>query len=121
MSHQGKQWLPMLFCCLPGLVLIAVWALGSAALAAALNGPLGISLITLALLACPLSMGLMMWRGRLRQNAGAQPTAQASLMACCPPTHTAADTPTKTSVERLTALQERRLILEREVVELQSS
>lgn len=118
MNHQGKQWLPMLFCCLPGLVLIAVWALGSAALGAALNGPLGSGLITLALLACPLSMGLMMWRGRLRQNAGAQPTAHAPLMACCPPAHTLADAP---SVERLTALQERRLTLEREVVELQSS
>ncbi len=86
MNHQVKQWLPMLLCCLPGLVLIGVWAIGSVAPGAALNGPLGIGLIILALLACPLSMGLMMWRGRLRQNAGAQPAAHAPLMACCPPT-----------------------------------
>ncbi len=128
MNYPVKQWLPIILCCLPGLGLIAIVGFSSAALGAAVNGPLGVGLLTLALLACPLSMVWMTWRGRLHQRTAGDSivhdatgtAAHAPMMACCLPSQTTAVALSEAPGDRLAALRERRIALEREVVDLQS-
>lgn len=71
MSTKLRKWLPIALCCLPGIAVAAVVVLGlafsSTAFGTSLDEPLGLALIALAVLACPLSMGLITWR-RVRQN-----------------------------------------------------
>ena len=78
-----------------------------------LGGPLGIGLIVLAALACPLSMYLMMTRqGGSRQKAALN---SSQLMAdCCAPGEEA-------SSDRLESLRMQRESLERELAAMQSS
>ena len=87
MNTKLQKWMPIALCCLPGVAIAAIIgvgiALGGSAVAASLGGPLGIGLVVLAALACPLSIGLMM-----RQRGSSQKPAQndSQLMAdCCAP------------------------------------
>ena len=119
MSTNVKRWLPIALCCLPGIAVAAVVgigiAVGGAAFGASFGGPLSLGLIALALLACPLSMGLMMRPGSNR----AVGRGSATTMTCCAPDASVATTAADKS-ERLTALRAQRERLEREVAELQA-
>ena len=68
MDTKIRKWLPIALCCLPGVAVAAIVgvsiALGGATVSASLGGPLGIGLIVLAALSCPLSMYLLMTRQR---------------------------------------------------------
>ena len=112
-----KRWLPMALCCLPSLAIAAIigigFTVGGAAFGGFLNSPLGLAFISLGMLACPLSMGLMM-RGGMK--SGQQTTLSSSsspTMPCCPPEEDPA-------VMRLAELRAKRETLEREVAELQT-
>ena len=120
MNANTKRWLPIALCCLPGVAVAAVVGLGVAAggtaFGASFGGPLGLGLIALAVLACPVSMGLMMRRGS-NQNA-ARGVGSSSMMAdCCVLGEEAATMES----DQLAALRARREALEREVAELQAS
>ena len=111
-----KRWLPMALCCLPSLAIAAVigigFTVGGAAFGGFLNSPLGLAFIALGMLACPLSMGLMMRRGmKSGQQAG---PGSSPTMPCCPPEEDPA-------VMRLAELRAKRETLEREVAELQAN
>lgn len=112
-----RRWLPIALCCLPGVAAVAVIgigaAVGGAAVGALLNGPLGFGLLALAMLACPLSMGLMMRRGTKRNTASGHSATRAD---CCLPDEAA--TISETDSERLADLRARREALERELVEM---
>lgn len=60
MKSNLRQWLPMALCCLPGVAAVILILLVGAPV---LGGPLGWGLIALAMLACPIGLGLMMRRG----------------------------------------------------------
>ena len=117
MNTKLQKWMPIALCCLPGVLIAAIIvigiAVGGAAVGASLSGPLGIGLIVLATLACPLSMYLMMTRqGGSSQKAtlnGSQLTAD-----CCVPGEEA-------SSDRLESLRAHRKLLERELAAMQSS
>lgn len=117
MSAKLRKWLPIGLCCLPGVAAVAIVGfgliVGEAAFGASLGGSLGLGLVALALLACPLSMGLMMWRSRK-----AAPGSSSS-MACCAPDAALAAFEAELPADRLAVLRERREALEREVAELQ--
>lgn len=121
MNMKVRRWLPIALCCLPGVVIATVVgisiAAGGAVFGTALGGPLGLGLIALALLVCPLSMGLMMWRTAQQHGASGQGVI---VDACCTPDESAANA-TSTGEDRLSTLRERRVILERELAELQQS
>ena len=117
MNTKLRKWMPIALCCLPGVAIAAILgigiAVGGAAVGASLGGPLGIGLIVLAALACPLSMYLMMTRQRgLSQNATSN---RSQLMAdCCAPGE-------ETSSDRLESLRTQRESLERELAAMQGS
>jgi hypothetical protein len=114
-----KRWLPMAVCCLPSLAIAAIigigFTVGGAAFGGFLNGPLGLAFVSLGMLACPLSMGLMMRRGSGRGMKSGQQAAPGNspAMACCPPEEDPATV-------RLAELRTQREALEREVAELQT-
>lgn len=114
-----RRWLPMALCCLPGGVAVAIVGFGlitgKAAFGASLGGPLGLGLVVLAMLACPLGMSLMMWRGMRRKAASG---GSLSMAGCCMPDG-AASTPAAPSAEWLVTLRDRREALEAEIAELQ--
>lgn len=60
--------MPIALCCVPGIAMVVLVGIGVAAggasLGAGLGGPLGLVIISLAALACPVSMGLMLLRRR---------------------------------------------------------
>ena len=119
MNTKAVRWLPIALCCLPGVAVAALvgigFAVGGAAFGASFGGPLGLGLIALAVLACPLSMVWMMGRGSQRKPA----TGSASVMAdCCAPGEQAPATDSAGS-NRLAILRSRREALERELAELQ--
>ncbi|MCE7981804.1 MAG: hypothetical protein DYG89_11465 [Caldilinea sp. CFX5] len=120
MTMKVRRWLPIALCCLPGIVIATVVgisiAAGGVAFGTALGGPLGLGLIALALLACPLSMGLMVWR-TTQQNGASSHTA--TMSACCMPGESTAAAATSAGEDRLAALRERHVALERELAELQ--
>jgi hypothetical protein len=122
MNAKLRRWLPIALCCLPGVMVAAIagisLAVGGAAFSNAVGGPLGLGLIVLATLACPVSMGLMMWRGSKQSHThGAN---NAPVMAdCCAPGMVAGASETE-SADRLAALRARREALEHELVEMQS-
>src|SRR5438094_603780 len=68
MNTKLRKWMPIALCCLPGVAIAAIIgmgiAVGGAAVGAFLGGSLGIGLIVLTTLACPLSMYLMMTQQR---------------------------------------------------------
>jgi len=119
MSTRLRKWMPIALCCLPGVAIVAVVGIGAVVSGASLSGPLGLGLIALAMLACPLSMGLMMRRGS-NQNA-ARGVGSSSMMAdCCAPGEAITSSEAASSADRLTALRERRGVLERELAEMQA-
>lgn len=116
MNTKLRRWLPHVLCCLPGVVAVAIVGVGLLLGETAFAGPLGFGLIALALLACPMSMGLMMWRGMGRKAAsGGSP----GMAGCCAPDEALAAFEAETSADRLAALRDRREALERELAELQ--
>ena len=116
MNTKLRKWMPIALCCLPGIAIAALIgvgiALGGAAVGASLGGPLGIGLIVLAALACPLSMYLVMARQR---GSGQKVTSNGSqLMAdCCAPGEEA-------SSDRLESLRAQRKSLEGELAKMQA-
>jgi hypothetical protein len=114
MSDKLRKWLPIGLCCLPGVAAVAIVIVGEAAFGASLGGPLGLGLVALALLACPVSMGLMMWRGRSVASG-----SSSGMTSCCAPDEALASLEAAASADRLTALHDRREALERELAELQ--
>ena len=113
MKTNLRKWLPIALCCLPGVAIVAVVGIGAAVSGASLNGPLGLGLIALAMLACPLSMALMMRRGSKQTTVSDHPHVMAD---CCVPEE---QTATMES-DRLATLRARREALEREVAEVQA-
>ena len=89
MKINFRKWIPIALCCLPGIAVAAIVGVGLAAggaeVGAWLGGPLGLGLLVLAVLACPLSMGLIMMRqrGSMQQST---PGNSAIVMDCCLPT-----------------------------------
>ncbi len=116
MNAKLRKWMPIALCCLPGVAVAAIVgigiAFGGAAIGTSLGGPLGLGLLVLATLACPVSMGLMMLRQRGADPASATGNS-ATTMDCCLPVPGE-----EASVERLTALRARREALEHELAEL---
>ena len=121
MSSRLKKWLPIGLCCLPGIAIAAMVGasvlLGGATFGVSLGGPLGIGILALAFLACPLSMGFMMWRSNRNMIAG----ATHAMAACCAPAEQTASMPdildVGSSPERLSQLVARREALERELAQ----
>jgi uncharacterized membrane protein YqjE len=92
-------------------------AFGGAAVGVSFSGPLGLGLIALAMLACPVSMGVIIWRqGRSKQKAS--PAAVLLMVNCCLPGETLAAIESGNPGERLAELRARREALERELAEL---
>ena len=114
-DKKAKGWLPIALCCLPG-VTAAIVVIGLSAAGGALDvrfdGPLGLGLLALTLLACPLSMGLVMIRRELNRNMA--PGGLVPRTNCCLPAEAF-------SGKRLAALRARREVLERELAEMQTS
>ena len=118
MNVKLRRWLPIGLCCLPGIAAVTMIGvgliIGEAAFGASLGGPLGLGLIALALLACPLGMGLMMWRGRNTASGNSS-----GMMSCCAPDEALPLLESELPADRMAALRDRREALEREVAELQ--
>ena len=117
MSAQLKRWIPIALCCVPGIAIAVIVGIGIAFGGTAISasplgsGSLGLGVIVLAMLACPISMMLMMRRG-MRQNA----SGHSSILAdCCAPGEQASP-----ESARLTALRTQREALERELAEMQA-
>ena len=117
MKTNFRKWIPIALCCLPGVAVAAIvgvgLAAGGAALGTSLGGPLGIGLIVLAALACPLSMGLLMTRGR---GSSQKTTSNSSQLMgdCCAPGE-------ETSSDHLESLRAQRESLERELAAMPGS
>ena len=116
MNTKLRKWIPIALCCLPGVAIAAMIvigiAVGGAAVGTSLGGPLGISLIVLAAVACPLSMYWMMTRQR-GSGQESMPENSSTMMECCLPGEEAA-------TDQLASLRSKREALEREVAELQA-
>jgi len=120
-SARLKKWLPIGLCCLPGIAIAAIVGasvlIGGATFGVGLGGPLGVAILALALLACPLSMGFMMWRGNRNMVAG---TTHAMTPCCAPDEQTASMLDTLeegSSPKRLAQLVARREAIERELAQ----
>lgn len=113
-----KKWLPIALCCVPAVAIAAVVGIGivvgGAAFGASFGGTWSLGLVALALLACPLHMGWMMWRVQ-RQNGASGRSASAAN--CCPPAGQRAMSKLNTD-KRLQVLRRRREALEQEVAVL---
>ena len=72
MRTQLKQWFSLALCCGPMLAAPLLWSL--AGVLGWRTGVFGEVLTALAVLACPVSMGLMMWRMSRHSNTCAAPT-----------------------------------------------
>ena len=110
MSLAIRKWLPFALCCAPGAIaalLVAGVAFGGAAFGLSLNSPLGIGLLGVAMLACPVSM-IWMMRGMTRAPESAD------AMNCCAPQVDA-----RSAVNSLNDLRAQRTQLEREIAALQ--
>ena len=118
MNANLREWLPMMLRCAPGLVVAGAALIGIAIWGTAfVSSPLGLGLITLAVLACPLNMVRTMIINRRRAVSGDLST----LASCCIPGQTAMSMPEASAHDRLAALHTRRAVLERELAELQRS
>lgn len=122
MKTRVRSWLPMLLCLLPVIVVGALVGLtlltGVAAFRATVGGPVGLTLVALAILACPVGMGLMLWR-RQASTPGSS-SASAPTMACCLPGEEIRPSALSSSNDQLAALRARREALERELADLQA-
>ena len=84
MKQDLKHWLPIALCCLPGIALAIVIAVGLSAGGAAIAGWLGWGVRALAIVACPVAMGSMMWwmgRNMDGQTGKHQPQSAADQLA----------------------------------------
>lgn len=117
MNINAKNWLPMALCCLPGVAVAAIVAVGAAGGGAASSGPLSLGLIALAMLACPISMGVMMLWHRRSSQSSARPISSPPVT-CCLPGATLDAVDAGEAAERLAALRAKREVLEQELVEL---
>ena len=121
MNTRIKRWLPIALCCLPGVVVAGIVGVGIAAggvgFGAAAGGSLGLGLIVLAALACPLSMGLIMLRRPRQTAASGNSTVGAD---CCAPGEAPAASEPSSPADRLAALRAQREALERELAQLQT-
>ena len=116
MNTKLRKWIPIAICCLPGVAIAAILgigiAVGGAAVGSSLGGPLGIGLIVLAALACPLSMYWMMTRRR-RLSQKVTSNGSQTMADCCAPGEEA-------SSDRLESLRTQRESLERELAKMQA-
>ena len=116
MNAKLRKWIPIALCCLPGVAIAAIIgigiAVGGAAVGASLGGLLGIGLIVLAALACPLSMYLMMTRQRGSSQHPA-PNGSQLIADCCAPGEEA-------SSDRLESLRAQRKSIESELAKMQA-
>ena len=117
MKINFRKWIPIALCCLPGVAVAAIVGVGLTAGGAAvgtwLGGPLGLGLLVLAVLACPVSMVVMM-----RQRGSGQQTmsdGSTALMDCCLPAQGE-----EASTNRLASLRAKREALEHELAKLQA-
>lgn len=105
MNTKLRKWVPIALCCLPGVAIAAIIGVGialrGAVVGASLGGPLSIGLIVLSVLACPLSMYLMMWM--MNKNMGSDSHQSMS----------------GTDADRLNALCKQRQTLDQEIAETQ--
>src|SRR5258708_29190817 len=90
MSASLRKWLPIALCCLPGIAIAGLVGIGLAgggtALGVGFGGPLGLAVIGVAVLACPVSMGRMMLRQRGSGEKSARAAGTSLAMAdCCLP------------------------------------
>ena len=125
MKTTLRQWLPIALCCVPGIVVAGIVGVGlaasGAALGASFGGPLGLAIIGLAVLACPLSMGLMMLRRRRSgQNSARGGGASSTMADCCLPGQGIAAAEAGAPGSRLVALRAQRESLERELADMQT-
>lgn len=117
MTRSISRWLPIALCCVPGVMAVILIgggvAVGGAAFSGFFSEPLGLGLTVLALLACPITMGLIMKQGSKRKEVSGKSAIMAD---CCLPGE-----PVSTiGVDRLAALRSQREALEREVAKLQA-
>ena len=117
MNTKLQKWMPIALCCLPGVAIAAILgisiAIGGAAVGPSLGGLLGIGLIVLAALACPLSMYWMMTRRR-RLSQKVTSNGSQTMADCCAPSE-------EFSSDRLESLRTQRESLEHELASMQSS
>ena len=117
MQARLRKWVPIALCCLPGIGVAVVvgieLARGGATFGGWLGGPFGVSLIALALLACPISMGLMMRRRLGSKEATGTASPAIPPADCCLP---GGEVP----AERVARLRARREALEREVAAMEA-
>ena len=90
MRDSLRKWIPIALCYLPAVGVAAIVGIGiaggGAAIGTPFGGPLGLALIALAVLACPLSMGLMIVRRRGSPRASTLGAGSSEAMAdCCAP------------------------------------
>ncbi len=123
MKTRVRSWLPMLLCLLPVIAVGALVGLsfltGVAAFQAAVCGPVGLALVALAILACPVGMGLMLWHRHAStpgSSSGSAPT-----MACCLPGEEIPPSALSSDNDQLAALRARREALEHELADLQAN
>ena len=111
MDTKVRKWMPIALCCLPGIAVAAIIGIGIAsgdsAVGVSLGRPLGIGLIVLAALACPLTMYLMTIQQR-GSSQNATPNSSQWMADCCAPGE-------EPSSDRLETLRAQRESLEREV------
>lgn len=105
--NQLRQWLPLAWCCIPGVAVAAIVGIGAIFGSAWINGPIGTGLIALGVLACPVSHAVMM----RRMSPNPKPGAATMVADGCPPA----------TANTLTALRTRREALEKEVAELETN
>ena len=121
MSSKSRKWLPITLCCLPAVTLAAIWGMslivGGAAVGAFWSGPLGLGLISVAMLACPVSMVLTM--GRPRQSRLDSTTKNLTpTVGCCLPGETLAAFGSNNPTQRLTELRAKREALAHELIKM---
>ena len=124
MKATFRKWLPIALCCVPGIAVAVIvgigLAAGGAALGTSMGGPLGLALIGLAVLACPLSMGLMMLRQRgSRENSARVGGGSPTMADCCLPGQGIPDAEAGAPGSRLASLRAQRESLERELADTQ--
>ena len=116
LSGSFKAWLPIALCCVPAVAIATVVrigiAVGGVTFGAAFGGTWSLGLVALALLACPLHMGWLMWRMQRQNGASGQLSIGAA--ACGPPAKQIAAAETD-ALERVEMLRRRREALEQEV------
>ena len=121
MTTRSRKWLPIALCCLPGVTVAAIVGIslivGGAAVGALWGGPLGLGLISLAMLACPVSMGLLIWHQRQSSPDSARKNVT-PIVNCCLPGETLAAFESDNPSQRLTELRARRVALEHELTKM---